>query len=129
MGKLRNLWKMITGRQTASLLKATKMYKDAVEECKKRSIETGKRFYLVWDNRNKRLVPLSYKRIKGRYDSYEFYRDKFMITPMTQERFKEKSFFYTTSNSGSKECAGEELAEKTKKFQRFYCMYMAVKKK
>lgn len=125
MGKIKLFFKtvksLVRKRRIASLWKSSLLLKRAVEEAEKKSKQDGRRYFVIWDPAQQKLISITYDYYKGRWDSYKylFRRGRFRAR-MDRGQLKEMCFYYTKSRNGSPSCPEEERKEKMIEWQNYY---------
>lgn len=108
-------------RESCQLWKACRLYKEGVKEAREKHAKDRRRYYLVWDPAQQRLISLTYDRYEGRGDSYKYLvqrgRWKSRLTP---GEMKEASFYYTPSRSKRAWLTEDEAEEKKREWLSFY---------
>lgn len=105
------------------LLRASVLYKKAIDEAESQFRKTGHRYYVVYDPTQKKLIPLTYDLYVMKPDSYVYLRRRGRFCrALTRNEFKEKCFYYTPSKNTTRRCIGAERREKLLKWQRYYSL-------
>ena len=122
---LKALKNILRKRKSAGvLLKASIMYKKAIDEAESNYQRDGHRYYVIYDPTQKKLIALTYDIYMNRGDSYIYLRRRGRFgNPMKRNELKERCFYYTPSkNAPSRRCTGDEYNEKLLRWQRYYSL-------
>lgn len=125
MGKIKLFLKAIKSlvqkRRIASLWKSSLLLKKAIEEAEEKNKQDGRRYFVIWDPAQQKLISITYDYYKDRWDSYKylFHRGRFRMR-MNRGQLKEMCFYYTKSKNGSPSCQDEERKEKMIEWQNYY---------
>lgn len=122
---LKAIKNLFTQRRSARvLLRASILYRQAVDEAEEAYRRTGHRYYVVYDPMQRKLIPLTYDFYAGHADSYVYLRRRGRFgNPLTRKELKEKCFYYTPSrNFPSRRCAADERRKKLLRWQRYYSL-------
>lgn len=108
---LRKIWFTLIGifSPKSGLVPASIELNRAIADARLKNRKTGRRYYTIWDQVNRRLINLTYKGYPGRTDSYQYMRMRGGFPPCTLETFKESAYYYTSSKNGALEMPAEEI--------------------
>ena len=102
MGKIKLFLKAIKSlvrkRRIASLWKSSLLLKKAIEEAEEKNKQDGRRYFVIWDPAQQKLISITYDYYKDRWDSYKYllHRGRFRMR-MNRGQLKEMCFYYTKS--------------------------------
>lgn len=100
---------------------ASSMWKKAVEEAEEKRKQDGHRYFVIWDQRQQKLISITYDIYRSRGDSYQYLRIRGAFRrPLRREELKKYSFYYTSSQWRAKSCTPEEAKEKMILWQQMY---------
>ena len=76
MGKIKLFLKAIKSlvrkRRIASLWKSSLLLKKAIEEAEEKNKQDGRRYFVIWDPAQQKLISITYDYYKDRWDSYKY---------------------------------------------------------
>lgn len=125
MGKIKLFLKavksLVQKRRIASLWKSSLLLKKAIEEAEEKNKQDGRRYFVIWDPAQQKLISITYDYYKDRWDSYKYllHRGRFRMR-MNRGQLKEMCFYYTKSKNGLPSCQDEERKEKMIEWQNYY---------
>lgn len=107
--EMKELWKGLVAlfnmnNQERKLhLQAVKIYKQGCDEALEKYASTGKRWYSIWDPRQRKLISITYDACKGRRDSYQYLRQRGAIKgSLSRNDLKDNSYYFTASKNGAR---------------------------
>lgn len=101
MGKIKLFLKavksLVQKRRIASLWKSSLLLKKAIEEAEEKNKQDGRRYFVIWDPAQQKLISITYDYYKDRWDSYKYllHRGRFRMR-MNRGQLKEIIYVFTT---------------------------------
>ena len=78
-------------------------YQRAIDEAERKRSEDGRRYYVLWDPIQRRLISLTYDYYKGRSDSYAYLRRRGRFKdPLRRDDFRDACYYFTGSRNGAR---------------------------